>query len=495
MNKQNLISKKFKQRFLSINNSIESFFNKLKFFKSNFKINEIIKNNRVFFGSAAVVILTLSYFLVPTIYDENVIKGKIKNHISKKYNFNIKFSEKINYGFLPKPHFHTKNLIVLRNNQEIGIVKDFDAFFGVGNFFSIDNLELKDLILKNGDFKIRYDDMVFFENLLKTEPNENKILFKKTNIFFNNFENELLFLDKIKKGKFYYDANYLENVLETKSEIFNIPYKLEIRNNEYKKELLFNFNAKKIRLDIENNINYSDKIKNGVIDVLFVNKKKSLNYEIKKNSLIFSSEDDKTLNGFVDFKPFYLRANLNYNGISTKDLFKDDSLLVEFIKSEILNNRNLNVNINLTVNDITNIDEFNNLYLLINLEQGDITFSKSKILWKDDLEIILNDGLLTYNNNEISLLGKLVINANNINDFYKSFQIKKNDRKEISQLELDFVYNFSKNKITFDNVKIDEKSNDNIDQFIKKHNSNNVKFYNKINFKNFVNNFFSNYSG
>ena len=48
MNKQNFISKKFKQRFLSINNSIESFFNKLKFLKSNFKINEIIKNNRVF---------------------------------------------------------------------------------------------------------------------------------------------------------------------------------------------------------------------------------------------------------------------------------------------------------------------------------------------------------------------------------------------------------------------------------------------------------------
>ena len=93
----------------------------------------------------------------------------------------------------------------------------------------------------------------------------------------------MLFLDKVKNGKFYYDATYLENVLEAKSEIFNIPYKLEIRNNEYKKELLINFNAKKIRLDIENIINYSEKIKNGVIDLSFVNKKKSLNYEIKKN--------------------------------------------------------------------------------------------------------------------------------------------------------------------------------------------------------------------
>ena len=74
MNKLNIIPKKLKQRFLSINTTIESYFNKLKFLKSNLKKNQIIKNNRVFFGTAAVVILTLSYFLLPTIYDKNVIQ-------------------------------------------------------------------------------------------------------------------------------------------------------------------------------------------------------------------------------------------------------------------------------------------------------------------------------------------------------------------------------------------------------------------------------------
>ena len=40
MNKLNLIPKKLKQRFLSINDSIESIFNKLKYFKSNLKKGE-----------------------------------------------------------------------------------------------------------------------------------------------------------------------------------------------------------------------------------------------------------------------------------------------------------------------------------------------------------------------------------------------------------------------------------------------------------------------
>ena len=169
--------------------------------------------------------------------------------------------------------------------------------------------------------------------------------------------------------------------------------------------------------------------------------------------------------------------------------------MIELIKSEIFSNQNLNVNISLNVKNITNIDELNNLELKINLDQGDITFSKSKIMWKDDLEIILNDGLLNYNDNEIYLIGKLIINANNIDNFYRSFQIKKNDRKDIELIMLDFVYNFNKNKFIFDNVKVDGNSNDQLNNFLNVFNSNERNFFNKITFKNFVNNFFNNYSG
>jgi len=496
MNKLNLIPKKVKQGFLSINNLIESYFNKLKFFKSNLKKSEIIKNNRVFFGIAAVVILTLSYFLLPTVHDKDIIQSKIKNHVLKKYNFDVKFNEKIRYGLLPRPHFVAKNLSILKNDKEIGIVKHFSNNIALGNFFSVNDLELKDLFIIDADFSITIEDLVFFEEFLKTEPNQNKIIFKNSNIFFKTEDGELLFLNKINNSKFYYDSINLENVAVSKNEIFNIPYKLKIKNNKYKKELVTNFNSKKIRLNVENTINYSEDIKTGIIDLLFINKKKSLNYEIKKNSMNYFSDNKKDLNGYIDFKPFYMKVDLTYSGLSTKNLFKNDSVLVDLIKSEILNNQNLNVNINLNIKDITNIDELNNLDLSINLEQGDITLSQSKILWKDDLEIILNDAIINYDDNEIFLLGKLLFNAKNINDVYKSFQIKRTDRKNIDRMELDFVYNFNQNKFSFDNVKINKKSNEKLDQFIEKYNSNEKKFFsNKVTFKNFVSEFFSNYDG
>ncbi len=494
MNKLNLIPKKIKQKYLSINDSLENYFSELNF-KSKLRKNNILANNRVFFGLSAVLILTLSYFLLPTLYNKDIAQVEIKNQILKKYDVRVKFNEKIRYGLLPKPHFVSKNLSILNGEKEIGIVKNFKIFIDFGNFFSIDNLEVKDLVLNKTDFNLNKKDLLFFSKLLGMEPNENKIIFKKSNIFFKNFDEELLFLNKINNSKFYFDSYNLENVLISKNEIFNIPYTLNIKNNKFKKNFFIKFNSKKIRLDIENDTNYEDVSKKGKLDILLVNKNESVSYEINENSLRFSSNGKKKFNGYFDFKPFYLEATFNYEGISAKDILKNDSILVELFKSEILNNKNLNVNINLNVKNITNIDYLNDLKLKLNLDQGDITFSKSRVRWKDDLEINLKEGLLSYDQNEISLNGKLIINANNIDNFYKSFQIKKVHRKKMNRLELDFVYNFNKNKFIFDNVKIDNKSNDRLNQFLDNFNSADKKFFNKIVFKNFINDFFSSYAG
>ncbi len=233
-----------------------------------------------------------------------------------------------------------------------------------------------------------------------------------------------------------------------------------------------------------------------MFELIFINKGTSFNYFLKKDSLIFNSKDtNNNYNGSIDFKPFYLVSNFNYDGLSTKNIFNENSILIDFLRTDILNNKNLNADINLKVKDITNIDELNNLVLKTNIKQGDIDFSGSNINWRESLKISLNDSLLVQENNEINLIGKFILDFIDVNNFYRTFQIRKDLRKNIKQIQIDFVYNYNRKEISFDNAKIDNKSNDKIQEFLDNFNEKKNRVFNKITFKQFINNFFKTYAG
>ena len=101
-------------------------------------------------------------------------------------------------------------------------------------------------------------------------------------------------------------------------------------------------------------------------------------------------------------------------------------------------------------------------------------------MWKDDFKISLKNSFLSYDKNQISIIGKVIINFENIDDFFSSFQIKKKNRKKIDQIEFDFVYNINNKKINFDNPRIDRNSNLSVEEFIQNFNLENKKFFNKI---------------
>ena len=496
MSKHNSLIKTIKKQILSANDLIESNFNKLKYFKSNFKKILFNKDNRLILAIGSVVILTLSYFLIPTFYSKDLIQSQIKNQILKNYNIDLEFNEKINYGLLPKPHFSSKNLSILRENKKIGISSNLKVFIDISHFFSLNKIKMKNLVFNKTDFNIYLKDYLFFTDLLKIAPNENKIIFKNSNIFFKDQDDEVLFINKIDNGKFYFDSNNLQNILNMKSEVFKVPYKLLIKNDKFYKKFYVKFNSKKIRLMIENETNYEDLSKTGLLDILFINKNTSLSYKIDKKTLDFTSDDNSDrYRGKIDFKPFYLSTILNYDGLSLKHVFDKESIFIDIFESEILNNKNLSANLDLNVADITNINELNNLNLKISIEEGDIRFTDSFIMWKDDVKIILNDCQLVKNDDGINLVGTIVLNFEDINDFYSSFQIKKTNRKNVSKIEINFLYNFNGNSFQFNNPRVNENQNISLEKLLDNFNSKNGRVFNKITFKNFVNDFFETYDG
>ena len=104
-------------------------------------------------------------------------------------------------------------------------------------------------------------------------------------------------------------------------------------------------------------------------------------------------------------------------------------IFIDLINSELLNNKNFSANLDVNIKNITNVNELNDLRLKIFIEDGNINFSNSKIKWKDNLEIILDESLLLINNDGANLVGTTIFNFNDVNTFYTSFQILKKNRK------------------------------------------------------------------
>ena len=116
-------------------------------------------------------------------------------------------------------------------------------------------------------------------------------------------------------------------------------------------------------------------------------------------------------------------------------------------------------------------------------------------MWKNDLKISLKESFLNYDDDEVKLIGKINFDYSDINNFYRSFQINKKSRKDIEQIEIDFIYRLMSKKISFDNVKVNNVSNVNLEKFISKFNLSDTNLNNKIVLKNFINNFFNAYDG
>jgi len=494
MRKQNLSFKQIGKQILSINTLIESYFNRLRQFVLNLKKFKFDKNNRVFLGFVAFIFLTFVYFLIPAAYNKNIIQAEIENQIFQKYKISVRFNNKISYRLFPKPNFSSKNLTILNNKNEIANVKNFKIFISFKNFFKINQIYTKDLLLDRSDFNIKNNDLNFFINLMKIEPNRNKVIIKDSNIFFRNKNDEVLFINQINKSYFYYDFKNLKNVLNSKNKVFNIPFKLISQNDKLNKKFEFKFNSKKLVLKIENETNYSKKNINSDLKITFKNRNNLFRYKVKKNSLNFNLKDsNKTYDGIVEFKPFYFTSNLNYNVLKLNDFV--NPFLIQIFKSQIFNNENLNAKINFNVKNIYDFDRFSNLMLKLRIEQGKMTFSNSQINWKDNVNLSLEDAMLDFENEKIYFNGKMLVNIKDKNDFYRSFQIKKNFRKDLKKIEFDFNYDFIENKVYFDNLRLDNKTNENLDKFISKFNTNDAKFFNKITFKSFVNKIFNAYFG
>ena len=231
------------------------------------------------------------------------------------------------------------------------------------------------------------------------------------------------------------------------------------------------------------------------------NKKKSkAEYKYKKDFFEFNFSE-KSLDpnfiykGTINLKPFFSESSGLFKKIHSKEFLNPNSILLQFLKTEILNNKNLNMNTSLSAKQIDKFEDLVDLMLRVKISEGLIDINETTISWLDTVDFKISDSLIYMNNNNLILDALVTIEINNYNELYKFFQTPRNYRKKIKKVQFNLRYNFDQYTANLNDIKIDGLIDQNINKTLKQLNIRDNKLKNRIYFKNLINQAIKLYAG
>jgi len=438
--------------------------------------------------------------LIPNIYDKNEINNKLNDQLRKKFNLNFNLSQNFTYNFLPRPHFIYRNSSIVKNESEISKIEKLKVFISLNNLFSYKEFNVQNLIIEKSNFNLNNQTHDFFTNLLDGNFQDGKLIIKDSNIFYKNKDNEVLFINKILYMKYFYDDTILQNKIVLKNEIFNLPYEIELNKNNIDEKIFSKLNLDFLKLRINNELDFSKKVKRGYVNFTLNKDQFSGTYDINKNNFIFNLFDNLenpnfSYNGEVKFHPFYSKLEGTIKEINISYLLNSNKLVLQLLKTEILNNRNLSLDLNIYVNELQNMGDFVNIYLNSKIQEGLIDIDNTRFSWRDNADFFLEDSLIYVKEGELILDGKFNLTIKNSNEVYKFLLTPKNYRNELTNIKANFVYNFDQKIANLNNILIDNKNNKDVNKTLESLIFKKNKLQNRVYLKNMLNKALKLYAG
>ena len=161
----------------------------------------------------------------------------------------------------------------------------------------------------------------------------------------------------------------------------------------------------------------------------------------------------------------------------------------------MLNNPNLNASVNIKINKIDKFEYFSDFFSKIHFGEGRILMKNFYTQWNNSVLIKSNEIEFLNDIDGKKLVGEIIFNFEDIEKFFRYFQIKRNYRDVFETIKLDFIYDLTLDKVTMNNLRIDNKSVNKIDKFLNKFNKSKKNSFNKVTIRNFIKEFFQVYAG
>ncbi len=469
--------------------------------KLNFNIKFNLKIG--IFTFTSLFFLYLLYLSIPSLFDTGRVQKALYKNLNKDFGLNLSLSSDITYRILPQPHFHIKDSKIYHTksdvSNEIGEAKDLKIFVSQKNFFNKNNIKINKIIFSKVNLFLKRENISFIKNFIKNEFSEKKIFIKNSKLFFNDRDENTVFIYSIKNLDLF--KNKKENIqkISTNGELFKVPIKFQWLKNLENNNTMSNFKARKIDISFTNKGNFI----NGKYEYennlnISTNNFRTI-YKINKDHIDFSSKKSLIKNtpisfkGKIDTSPFSFELQINAKDIDINYLLKNTSLLNEILISEIFLNKNVNGVINIKTDDLYNNKIFKNAGIFFNFEEGEINLNNSFLLNKKFAKLELKNSNFIKKDDRVLLIGQLYLDIYDENQIYKIFPIskKKKFKKKLNGINIDFTLDLFSSKILIDKINfLDEKKNilqsKKIDDFVEGNFETLFEFSNYILFKNFM---------
>ena len=500
MKKHNFFLIFLKKVNIIINSLLEKKLNKLNFLFKADKLLTFFNFKRIFGTIFVLLFLTFSYLFIPYTFNGNKLAIKIQSRLSNDLGINLNLSNNFTYNLFPKPNFIFQEIEFINESKKFADIKEMKIYVSFKNLFSIDKINIENIVVNKANFNLNKSNYKFFIDLLNKNFLNFDFVINNSSIIFKNIKNDVLFINKIIQLKYFFDLKDNKNTLVTNNEIFNIPYSTKLKDYPDKKKIISKIEFDFLKLKIQNEFNYGEIFKNGLIKFDFNKDKSEISYEIKKNFLNFIFLD-KSLNkdfrykGNINFIPFFSVILGDIKKFNVNQIFNSESLYVQLLKTELLNNKNLNINTTIKAEQISPYNDLNNLVLNLKIEDGLLDINESKFSWLDYVDFKISDSLLYVKDNNLLLDGNILVNIYDVNEIYKFFQTPRNYRKEIKKIRFNFIYNFDQKISNLNNIEIDGFKNQQINQILNQIISKETVLQNKVYFKNLINKAIKFYAG
>ena len=486
--------------------------NKILLKKSN-KINNTPLSKNLLkvsnFNKVVIILITLLftylfYLSIPSLYNKTWVQNSIEEKLFDKFNINFSISSQITYEILPFPHFKVKNAKIFDdNNKQLSDIKKLKIFISQKNLFNKGKLKIKNIKIDNANFTIQKSDFKFIKKIINNQFSQNIIQIKNSNLFYKDRNNNTISIVQLNNLVLFYDDLKSLNNIILNGATFNTPFTFRFKKNLINKESITLINSKKLNIEFDNRlINEKESVK-GTNKFSLLNLQLNSQYELKDNLLSFKSKKNQLSNdkvkysGKLNLDPFDLILNIDLQEINLQNLLDRESILFQFIRTNMLFNVNLSSAIFINSSNVTRNKLFDSSKIIINQRNGSIDFDGSQFINNKIGILTIKNSELRYKDDDIFFISDFNLNIKNQQKFFNFFQSSKKIRKKINNIFFNLEFDVRDNKLSINNFKIDDiKSSNKLTNFLNNYNKREKsKLLNLIEFKNLVNQLLLSYDG